>query len=420
MSLTSNQFKSSTIRGVFNNVDDTVGNIDASANFQRNVSIGGVITQTGTNGFNTLQNVFINGNIAQNVGGTIEQFPGTTDYNILNGTRFRGNVEISGINSVLTVSNFSAGGNCTVGGNLVVGGVDYSTKTSKSYVDTQLATKADISYVESGLATKANISYIDSQLALKVNTTDNTTALATKQNSITSLSRLNTNLIGTGIISNTELNYLNGVSSNLQTQIDSKLNVSDYNSNNTTNTQNLQDQIDSKVNIADYDTNNININASIANKLSSITQNPINGDISFSNSINITNGLTMGGYAVFNNNVICNDELECNGNFLLNGINLNDKLALKSDKTYVDNELALKLNLSDYNSNNTSNNTNLQNQINLKSDKIYVDNQLTLKLNTTDYNTNSSTLTNLINTKPSYGIESTENYAFTNNIFWVL
>ena len=234
MSLTSNQFKSSTIRGVFNNVDDTVGNIDASANFQRNVSIGGVITQTGMNGFNTLQNVFINGNIAQNVGGTIEQFPGTTDYNILNGTRFRGNVEISGINSVLTVSNFSAGGNFTVGGNLVVGGVDYSTKTSKSYVDSGLATKVNTTDNTSALALKADKTYVDTQLALKVNTTDNKTALA------------------------------------------------------------------------------------------------------------------------------------------------------------------------------------------LKSDKTYVDTQLATKVNTTAFNANNSTLTNLINTKATYGIESMENYSFTNNIFWVL
>ena len=49
-----------------------------------------------------------------------------------------------------------------------------------------------------------------------------TTALASKQASITTLARLNANLIHDGSISNTEFGYLNGVTSAIQTQIDTK------------------------------------------------------------------------------------------------------------------------------------------------------------------------------------------------------
>ncbi len=52
------------------------------------------------------------------------------------------------------------------------------------------------------------------------NTVNN--AIATKQNQITTSSRLNANLVGNGDVDNTELSYLNGVTSSVQTQIDSK------------------------------------------------------------------------------------------------------------------------------------------------------------------------------------------------------
>ena len=54
-----------------------------------------------------------------------------------------------------------------------------------------------------------------------------TTALAAKHPSITTSARLNANLIGdNGDVSNTEYGYLNGVTSAIQTQIDSKTNQS--------------------------------------------------------------------------------------------------------------------------------------------------------------------------------------------------
>ena len=49
MSLTSNQFKSSTIRGTLNNIDDTVNGITASVNIQRDVVVGGQLTVNGVN-----------------------------------------------------------------------------------------------------------------------------------------------------------------------------------------------------------------------------------------------------------------------------------------------------------------------------------------------------------------------------------
>ena len=471
MSITSNQFKSTTVYGVLSNVDDTVNNIPASVFFQRDVSLNGnllstgIITQSGTTGYNTLRNSLI-GSIAQNIGSTINQTTGTTNFNTLNKTNLtgelninNGNLNLNNGNLTITNGNIVSSikqigssinntlANCAITNSLVVAGVNYNTalglKSDTSYVDTALDLKvnttdyttnntttnnaidlkSDKTYVDTALDLKVNTTdyttnnttinnainlksdktYVDTALDLKVNTTDFTTnnttinnainlksdktyvdtALALKQNTITSSSRLNTNLIGTGVISNTELNCLDGVSSNIQTQMNNKLNITDYNSNNTSNIQNLQDQINLKVNITDYNDNNNILNTAIANKLSSITQNPSNGDIFISNSINITNGLTIGGYAVFNNNLICQDELECNGNFLLNGINLNDKLLLKSDKSYVDTQLGLKLNITDYNNNNTN-----------------IDNSIALKSN--------------------FGIESTENYSFINNIFTYL
>ena len=47
-------------------------------------------------------------------------------------------------------------------------------------------------------------------------------ALDSKQGSITTLARLNSNLIHDGSVDNTEFGYLNGVTSAVQTQIDSK------------------------------------------------------------------------------------------------------------------------------------------------------------------------------------------------------
>ena len=66
------------------------------------------------------------------------------------------------------------------------------------------------------------------ELAAAINDDNNfhttmTTALASKHASITSGARLNANLIGdNGNVSNTEYGYLNGVTSAIQTQIDSK------------------------------------------------------------------------------------------------------------------------------------------------------------------------------------------------------
>ena len=52
------------------------------------------------------------------------------------------------------------------------------------------------------------------------------TSLSSKQDVITSGSRLNANLVGDGSVDNTKLSYLNSVSSNVQNQIDNKMNKS--------------------------------------------------------------------------------------------------------------------------------------------------------------------------------------------------
>ena len=53
-------------------------------------------------------------------------------------------------------------------------------------------------------------------------TSDIQTQINNKQNLLSSTNLLNASYIGTGIISNTVFNYLSGVTSDIQTQINSK------------------------------------------------------------------------------------------------------------------------------------------------------------------------------------------------------
>ena len=118
--------------------------------------------------------------------------------------------------SVSKQNNFSAGVGLTfqsigpytlnfTGGDL--GSVDLTT-TGEIQGDT-------LKYLETGSTYKNVKTEIDS-----INTT-----LSGKQNIINSSNRLNANLIGTGIINNTQFNYLQNVSSNIQTQLDGKQNI---------------------------------------------------------------------------------------------------------------------------------------------------------------------------------------------------
>jgi len=285
MSITSNQFRSTTIYGNFYNVDNSVNSIPASAFFQRDISLNGnllssgIITQSGTTGFNTLKNTLI-GNIGQNIGSTISQTYGTTTLNQLNQTQIRGNLNVNQgdmnvSNGNLTITNGNIVSsikqvgslinntlsNCSITNSLTVAGVDFSSKANISYVDTGLSLKLNITDYNSNNIT--NIQNLQDQINLKVNTTD-----------------YNNN--------NTTLNNAIGL----------KVNTTDYNNNNTT----LNNAIGLKVNTTDYNTNNTNLNNAIGLKVNTTDYN--------------------------NNNTT-----------------LNNAIGLKTDKTYTDSQLALKLNI---------------------------------------------------------------------------
>jgi hypothetical protein len=100
---------------------------------------------------------------------------------------------------------------------------DLSSYAQISYVDTSISNLingADPAYdtlLEIQNILQTNEGNIDTLL----------TEIATKQNIINSSNRLDALNIGSGIISNSEFNFLNGVSSNIQNQIDGKLSSSD-------------------------------------------------------------------------------------------------------------------------------------------------------------------------------------------------
>ena len=126
MSITSNQFKSTTIYGNFYNLDNSVNSIPASASFQRDLTIGGQLS--------------------------------------VNGVSFSSKVDNSSNNIALTL------------------------KSDKTYVDTALALKSDKTYVDTALALKSDKTYVDTALALKLNITDlsySTNTITTINNNLT-------------------------------------------------------------------------------------------------------------------------------------------------------------------------------------------------------------------------------------------
>jgi hypothetical protein len=106
MSLTSNLFKSTTVKGIFSVVDDTVNHVDASANFQRNVNIGGNLVANGliVQGINFLSKANttdVNSALATKLNisdyniNQIIQTGGTGNANTFNDSTIAGNITIS-------------------------------------------------------------------------------------------------------------------------------------------------------------------------------------------------------------------------------------------------------------------------------------------------------------------------------------
>ena len=123
-------------------------------------------------------------------------------------------------------------------------------KASTTYVDSQnsaqdvvIATKASTTYVDSQnnaqdlvINSKASISYVDSQDNLKANLSGGNSFSGQQNYSDKTLSTVAvfdaSKNLSSSAISTTELNYLGGVSSNIQTQLDTKATTSYVNSQN--------------------------------------------------------------------------------------------------------------------------------------------------------------------------------------------
>jgi hypothetical protein len=128
-----------------------------------------------------------------NMGGTTPSYPSNTFGTICsNFSAGQGEVDIIS-------SGYSyPGGNCCT----------WWTNNGTSNISLMNLTKAGVLSVP-GSITSPTITTINSNIALK-------------QDIISSTNRLSADLVGTGIVSNTEYNYLDGVTSAIQTQIDSK------------------------------------------------------------------------------------------------------------------------------------------------------------------------------------------------------
>ena len=88
--------------------------------------------------------------------------------------------------------------------------------TNLAYANIKSAAAIDATKIADGSVTSAEFQYIGGL------TSDAQTQIDAKQATIDSSNRLNANLINDGSVDNTEFNYLDGVTSAIQTQIDSK------------------------------------------------------------------------------------------------------------------------------------------------------------------------------------------------------
>jgi len=79
-----------------------------------------------------------------------------------------------------------------------------------------LSSSIDATKIANGSVDSTEFQYLDGV------TSSIQTQIDSKQNTIDASARLNANLVGDGSVDNTEFSYINGVTSAIQTQIDSK------------------------------------------------------------------------------------------------------------------------------------------------------------------------------------------------------
>ena len=185
----------------------------------------GVITSSTITGINT--------NIATKLdanGGTWSA--GIADYMYIKGNS-GGNLNPFPTNTYAgIVSNFSAGD-----GELALVGSPFNYPSGRScswyqYINTSTASEI-LTLMKNGDLQMTGV-------LTGPTVTSITASIATKQDIVTSSNRLSADLIGTGIVSNTEYNYLDGVTSAIQTQINTvNTNITTANTNIATNTTNI-------------------------------------------------------------------------------------------------------------------------------------------------------------------------------------
>lgn len=179
-------------------------------------------------------------------------------------------------------------------------------------LQTQISTKASTSDLNTAVST------LNSSIALKSDTTYVNNQISGLQSQITGNSTSISSVITTQDQLTTAIN-------NLDT---TKVNKTDYNTDKT----NLQNNINTKVNISDYNTNNTNINDAIALKTDKTYVDTQDTSLQSQITSN-TNSITS----------LQSSKVDVSA-YNTNNTNLNNAIALKADKTYVDTELGKKVN----------------------------------------------------------------------------
>ena len=167
--------------------------------------------------------------------------------------------DVTGLTTALAAKQATVTGAATTitGDNLTVSRALVSNASGKVAVSD--VTSTEIGYLD-GVT-----SAIQTQLDAKATSTALTNGLAAKQDTIDSSNRLNANLIGAnGDVSNTEYGFLNGVTSAIQTQLDSKIGSSNNTFTGTTTIDVLVANGD--VTLGDATTDQVTINGDLTVK----------------------------------------------------------------------------------------------------------------------------------------------------------
>ena len=284
MSLNNNQFKSTAIYGTFTNVDSTNGSILANGNFQRNLTVQGNLI---------IGNETINNSIATDTGGTIQFTLNKVLYNLTSTIlsyliNINSDVQIQ-LNSLSTrITNILSSNNVFSGTNQF--GIMTFTTSLNGISNT----------------TFNYLSGVTSNIQSQLNTlTSNISAILTNNNVFSGTNQFGTMTFTTTLnsITPTTFNYLSGVTSNIQSQLNTiSANTSSFLTNNNVFTGTNQ------FGVMTFTTSINGISTSVFNYLSGLSSNiqtQLN-NLSTSISAILTNNNTFSGLNTFTNNLVLN------------------------------------------------------------------------------------------------------------------